>query len=68
VSLLTSFSKVVEKVIFKRLINHLDKYAILSTSQYGFKKKLSTDNAVYALLNEVLVALNNKLISQGNFL
>jgi hypothetical protein len=39
----------------------LDKYTILSTSQYGFQKNLSTDNAVYALLNEVLIALNNKV-------
>jgi hypothetical protein len=51
VSLLTSFSKVVEKVMFNKLINHLDKHAILSTSQYDFQKNLSTDNVVYALLN-----------------
>jgi hypothetical protein len=42
--------------MFNRLINHLNKYAILSPSQYGFQKNLSTNNAVYALLNEVLTA------------
>jgi hypothetical protein len=45
----------------------LDKYAILSTSQYGFQKNLSTDNAVYTLLNEVLIALNNKVKVKGIF-
>jgi hypothetical protein len=61
VSLLTSFSKVVEKVMFNRLINHLNKYAILNPSQYGFQKNLTMDNAVYALLlTEVSTALNNK--------
>jgi hypothetical protein len=60
ISLLTSFSKIVEKVMFNRLKNHLNKYAILSPSQYGFQKNVTTDNAVYALLNEVLTVLNNK--------
>jgi hypothetical protein len=53
--------------MFNRLINHLNKYAILSPSQYGFQKDLSTDNAVYALLNEVLTALNNKSRAKGIF-
>jgi hypothetical protein len=67
VSLLTSFSKIVEKVMFDRLINHLNKYAILSPRQYGFQKNLTTDNAVYALLNEVSTALNNKSRVKGIF-
>jgi hypothetical protein len=51
ISLLTSFSKIVEKVIFNRLIDHLNKYGILSLRQYGFQKNLSMENAVYTLLN-----------------
>jgi hypothetical protein len=31
------------------------------------KKNLSTDNAVYAVLNEVLTALNNKSRAKGIF-
>jgi hypothetical protein len=46
ISLLTSFSKIVEKVMFNRLMNHLNKHAILNPSQYGFQKNLSTDNAI----------------------
>jgi hypothetical protein len=38
ISLLTSFSKVVEKVMFIRLFNHIKKHAIISPNQYGFKK------------------------------
>jgi hypothetical protein len=67
ISLLTSFSKIVEKVMFNRLINNLKKYAILSPSQYGFQKNLSTDNTVYALLSEILTALNNKSRAKGIF-
>jgi hypothetical protein len=53
--------------MFNRLINHLNKYAILSPSEYGFQKNFFRDNAVYALLNEVLIALNNKSIVKGIF-
>jgi hypothetical protein len=41
ISLLTSFSKIVEKVMFNRLMNHLKKYAVLNLNQYGFQKNLS---------------------------
>jgi hypothetical protein len=37
ISLLTSFSKIVEKVMFNRLVNHLNKYAIINPSQYSFQ-------------------------------
>jgi hypothetical protein len=59
ISFLTSFSKIVEKVMFNRPMNHLKKYAVLNPNQYGFKKNLSIDNAVYSLLNKILTALNN---------
>jgi hypothetical protein len=51
ISLLTSFTKIVEKVMFNRLVNHLNKCAIINPSQYGLQTNLSTDNAIYALLN-----------------
>jgi hypothetical protein len=37
ISLLTSFSKVFETVIYTRTITHLNKYNILSSEQYGLK-------------------------------
>jgi hypothetical protein len=60
ISLLTSFSKIVEKVMFNGLISHLKKFAILSPNQYGFQENLSIDNAAHSLLNKILTALNNK--------
>jgi hypothetical protein len=67
ISLLTSFSKVVERVMHSRLVNHLKKYSIISPNQYGFQGNLSTDNAIYTLLNESLNALKNKLKVKGLF-
>jgi len=46
VSLLPCISKSLEKLIHKRLYNFLIKYNILYKSQYGFRLKHSTINAV----------------------
>jgi hypothetical protein len=67
ISLLTSFSKILEKVIQTRLPDHLHKNNIISKEQYGFQKELTTDDVVYKLINEVLNALNNKQIVGGIF-
>jgi hypothetical protein len=62
VSLLTSFSKVFETVMQRRILKHLTSYNILSTEQFGFRLGLRTDNATYKLTTEILNAMNNKLL------
>ena len=37
VSVLPIFSKLLERVIFKRITNYIDKSSILSDNQYGFR-------------------------------
>jgi len=66
-SLLTSFSKIFGKVIYNRLITHFTSNNIFTNSQFGFRKKSSTDNAAYTLINGILLALNNKRIVGGIF-
>jgi hypothetical protein len=53
--------------MLNRLLAHLTKYSILTDEQYGFRTKLTTENAVYILTNEILNAMNNKLIVGGMF-
>jgi hypothetical protein len=60
ISLLTTLSKIFEKVICKRLLDHFYTHNILTKSQFGFRKNVSTVNATYKLLNNILQALNNK--------
>ena len=60
VSLLTSFSKIFETVMQRRILKHLTKYNILSTEQYGFRVGFRTDNATYKLTTEILNVMNNK--------
>jgi len=56
-----------EKVIYTRLYQHINQNNILSTEQYGFSNNSSTEKASYKLINEMLLALNNKLTVSGIF-
>ena len=67
ISLLTSFSKIFEKVIYKRLYDHVTHYKILANEQYGFKNNHSTDKAIYHLTNNILKALDDNQLVGGIF-
>jgi hypothetical protein len=62
ISLLISFSKIFEIIIFTRISAHVSLNTILANEQYGFRSILSTDSASYTLINKILSALNNKHI------
>ena len=42
ISILPAFSKIFEKVIYKRLFDHFNNNAILNEHQYGFRSEIST--------------------------
>jgi hypothetical protein len=65
ISILTFFSKIFEKIIITRLIQHLNYSQTLV--EFGFKNKSSTDSATYKLLNDKLTSLNSKVIVGGIF-
>ena len=67
ISLLTSFSKITEKIIYKRLCNYLNDNNILVGDQYGFREKLSTKTATYTLLNNVMSSLDRRNLVGGLF-
>ena len=67
ISLLTSFSKIVEKLIYVRLHEYIDKYSILVHEQYGFRTHSSTEQATFLLINCMLAAMNNNPIVGGIF-
>jgi hypothetical protein len=67
VSLLTSFSKIFEKMTYIRLSKHVINNDILSIEQYGFRSNSSTEKATFKLLNDILQALNNKAYVGGIF-
>ena len=65
--LLTSFSKIIEKIVYKRLYYYLVDNNILVKEQFGFREKLSTDTATYAFLHKVLSSLDKRYYVGGLF-
>ena len=62
ISILTCFSKILERLIYNRLQQFLKKHSVIHKSQYGFPKSISTE---YAGLDIVLNAFEN--INQNLF-
>jgi hypothetical protein len=67
VSLLTSFSKIFEKDIYNRLLQHTKENNIIVTDQFGFKNNSSTELVIFKLTNQILSHINNKSSVCGIF-
>jgi hypothetical protein len=48
-------------------MNTVVKNNIIADEQFGFRNKSATNNAMYKLISEILIALNNKLMARGIF-
>jgi hypothetical protein len=62
ISLLTSFAKIFEKVIFNRLLQHTKRNNIIVSEQYGFKENSSTELAIFNLTNQILAQVNKSSV------
>jgi len=67
ISLLTSFSKVFEWIIYDRLLKHIATNNILAVEQFDFRTSSSTEKASYKITDDTLNALNNRLMVGGIF-
>jgi Notch-like protein len=67
ISVLISFFKIFDKIIYKRIYAHVVLNKILTNEQNGFRSSLSTVNASYTLIYEFLSAANNKHTVGGLF-
>jgi hypothetical protein len=65
--LLTSFSKIFEKIFYTRLIRHLNHIHILVDEKFGFRTISATELASYKQINDVLTSLSDKLLVGGVF-
>ena len=54
ISILTSFSKIIEKLIYARLHTHIDMNNILVQGQHGFRTHSSTEQAAFTSINSIL--------------
>jgi len=60
ISLVPTFSKILEKIIATKLTNHLELNKLLYTHQYGFQKGKQTEHNLINLLNFVSCSINSK--------
>lgn len=58
ISILPSFSKVFERLMYNRLMDFLIKHSIIASNQFGFLRGKSTADAINAFLTEVMSALD----------
>jgi hypothetical protein len=65
ISLLTSFTEIIEKLIYTRLISHIEATNLLVHEQYGSRAHSSTEKAAFTLINTILMAMNNRLLVGG---
>ena len=68
VSVLPSFSKFLERVIYSRLLDYLTNLHILCDDQFGFRKNHSTTLALIDLHDKISSALDNGELAIGIFL
>ena len=59
ISLLSSFSKLLEKVACNQIMKYLDKFRLLYEHQYGFRRGHDTEQPVIHLLDRIYKALDN---------
>ena len=68
VSILPSFSKFLDRIVYNRLLNYIDKNKILWDSQYGFRKKHSTSLALIDIYDKISSAIDRREFAVGIFL
>ncbi len=62
------YSKILEKLMYKRLIDCIHKNEILTDCQYEFRSNVSPNHAIIELVDEITKAIENNEFTVGIFL
>ena len=68
ISLLSNLNKLLEKLMFNRIYNFLEKNNIIYKLQFGFRKKHSTNHALTDVTENIRKALGNGKLACGIFI
>ena len=68
ISLLSVFNKILEKLMYKRLVSFLDTHNILFNNQFGFQSGHSTTQATLLITDKIQEAIERDEYSCGIFL
>ena len=63
VSLLSNFNRIFEKIMYNRVKDYIDRQNLLYSSQYGFRKGHSTQQAILDIVNAIQTNMNQGLFS-----
>ena len=67
-SVISVFSKIFEKVMYKRLYAYLECHNILYSLQFGFRQKCSTNHALISIAESIRCSADNKEFGCGIFI
>ena len=68
ISLLTTFSKILERIVYNRTVAFLRKYSIICDNQFGFREKHNTTHAILTLIHKISISFDNSCHTVGLFL
>ena len=68
ISVLSVFSKILERIIYDRIYKFIDQNNILFKNQYGFRKNYSTSMALLEVANTIADAFESNSYSLGVFI
>jgi hypothetical protein len=67
IALLPVFSKLLEKLMYNRLIEFIEGNGVLTEAQHGFRTRKSTETALQVFVNSVQEAIKKKMNPTGIF-
>ena len=68
ISILPTFSKILERIMYNRLYSHLTKHNLLYSKQFGFQKNCSTDQAILHLVDKIYQSFDENKYTLGVFI
>ena len=68
ISVLSIFTQIFETLMCTQLTSYVEKHAILSQYQFGFRKGRSTEQAILEITDNLKQAVDNNLLTCGVFL
>ena len=68
ISILPVFSKVLERIMYKAVYNHLDSKGLLYEKQFGFQRNHSTEHAILQLTRDITSSFEKWEYTLGVFI
>ena len=67
ISVLPTFSKILEKIMYNRVYTFLRSNTLLYAKQFGFQKNTSTEHAIIQLVNDITGGICSRKIDTWSF-